>query len=131
MLNGFTLDDHAGTLRSGESIADAVEAAIALRAEAILFNCSQAEAITNALEIAIPTANGRVQLGGYANRFVSAHTTTGEANAHLSSLRDDLDPASYEEIVRSWISSGATIVGGCCGMTPEHIAVLAASSKNA
>jgi homocysteine S-methyltransferase len=31
---------------------------------------------------------------------------------------------AYLEDVRGWIAEGATIVGGCCGTTPEHIAAI-------
>ncbi len=126
----FSLDDQpGGTLRSGESVDEAVEAAIRSGAEVVLFNCSQAEAISVALGVARTASAGRVAIGGYANRFVSAHSSTGEANEQISALRDDLDPSTYGEFVQSWIDMGATVVGGCCGMSPEHIAVIAAIAK--
>jgi S-methylmethionine-dependent homocysteine/selenocysteine methylase len=118
----YTLDDHApGTLRSGESIGDAVAAALDLGAAAVLFNCCQAETITPAIAIALEVTDGRAQVGGYANRFVSDHTESGAANDQLSRFRDDLDPDEYGALVEGWIGRGATIVGGCCGMGPEHI----------
>jgi S-methylmethionine-dependent homocysteine/selenocysteine methylase len=123
----FTLDDHApGTLRSGEPIDDAVGVALDLGAEAVLFNCCQAETITAAMATAARRADGRAAIGGYANRFVDSHTSNGEANAQISAFRDDLDPASYGEFVDRWIETGATVVGGCCGMEPADIALLAA-----
>jgi S-methylmethionine-dependent homocysteine/selenocysteine methylase len=123
----FTLDDHVpGTLRSGEPIDEAVAVALDLGAEAVLFNCCQAETITAAMTIAARRTDGRAAIGGYANRFVDSHTSSGEANAQISAFRDDLDPASYGEFVDRWIETGATVVGGCCGMEPAHIALLAA-----
>ncbi len=122
----FTLDDHhPGTLRSGEPIDDAVAAALDLGASAVLFNCCQAETITPAIRTAVSSAvdNGAA-VGGYANRFVSSHTDGGEANAQIATFRDDLDPSSYSQFVDEWLTAGATIVGGCCGMQPEHIARL-------
>ena len=32
----------------------------------------------------------------------------------------------YAEAARRWLDTGAGILGGCCGTTPEHIAALAA-----
>ena len=123
----FTLDDHApGTLRSGEAIDDAVAAALDLGVEAVLFNCCQAETITAAIGTAARRADGRASIGGYANRFVDSHTSNGEANAQISAFRDDLDPTSYGQFVDRWLDAGATVVGGCCGMEPAHIALLAA-----
>ena len=33
-------------------------------------------------------------------------------------------PTAYAASARAWIDRGASIVGGCCGTTPEHIAAL-------
>jgi S-methylmethionine-dependent homocysteine/selenocysteine methylase len=40
-------------------------------------------------------------------------------------MRDDLDPQAYCAIVAGWLDLGATLMGGCCGMGPDHIATLA------
>jgi len=120
----YSLNDD-GALRSGEPVADAVATAIDLGATTILFNCCAAESITTAIDIAVATANGAAAIGGYANRFVTAHTDSGEANAQISAFRDDLDPESYGELITRWLDAGATVVGGCCGMEPAHIARIA------
>ena len=36
----------------------------------------------------------------------------------------DIGPREYARLAESWVSSGARIVGGCCGVTPEHVAAL-------
>ena len=121
----YTLhDSRQPRLRSGEPVTDAVSAAIGLGAEAVLFNCCLAESISAAIPIAVATAAGRATIGGYANRFVEAHVENVEANAGLAALRDELDPAHYTDLVAGWIDAGATIVGGCCGIGPEHIAAI-------
>ena len=122
----YTLDDsRQARLRSGEPVGDAVSAAIDLGASAVLFNCCLAESISAAMPVAVATAAGRAAIGGYANRFVEAHTSNVAANSGLSALRNDLDAVTYRDIVETWIEAGATLVGGCCGMGPEHIAALA------
>jgi S-methylmethionine-dependent homocysteine/selenocysteine methylase len=40
-------------------------------------------------------------------------------------LRDDLDPPGYLQWAADWQKRGASHLGGCCGIGPEHIAVLA------
>ncbi len=125
----FTLDDHAVALRSGETVADAVRVAVHdLGAAAVLFNCSRAEVIGRAIAEAGPLLPAGTGLGGYANRFEpgAEDDEPRAANEGLSTLRDDLTPDRYAELVSGWIRDGATIVGGCCGITPEHIAALAA-----
>jgi S-methylmethionine-dependent homocysteine/selenocysteine methylase len=118
----FTLDDHAPlALRSLEPVVDAVAAALDLGAEAVLFNCCQAETITEAIRAARTVAGDAARVGGYANRFTTAHTSTGAANAQISAMRDDLDPTTYGTFVDTWLDDGATLIGGCCGMEPAHI----------
>ena len=34
-----------------------------------------------------------------------------------------------KQFAEKWIKTGATVIGGCCGLTPEHIKTLA-SLKN-
>ncbi|MFN6122286.1 MAG: homocysteine S-methyltransferase family protein [Actinomycetes bacterium] len=119
----YTLDDHRpGTLRSGEPVDDAVVAALDVGATTVLFNCCQAETITPAIDVAVARTAGTAAVGAYANRFVDSHTDDGEANEQLARFRDDLDPTSYGEFVSRWLDAGATVVGGCCGMQPEHVA---------
>jgi S-methylmethionine-dependent homocysteine/selenocysteine methylase len=48
---------------------------------------------------------------------------------HLSGPRWRFDeligPAAYAELARGWREEGAQIIGGCCGVTSDHIAALA------
>jgi SAM-dependent methyltransferase len=50
---------------------------------------------------------------------------------HMSGERwrfdDQIDPAAYAELALSWREEGAQIIGGCCGVAPEHIAALVAA----
>jgi S-methylmethionine-dependent homocysteine/selenocysteine methylase len=129
----FTLQDETDDpatprLRSGEPAGAATAAALALGAEAVLFNCSQPEvmgaAIVAAREV-IARGGRETRIGVYANAF-PPQTKKAEANAALSRLREDLDPASYLGWAETWRAEGASIIGGCCGIGPEHIAHLKA-----
>ena len=62
-------------------------------------------------------------IGVYANAF-PPQPEEAEANAVLLDIRADLDPAGYAGFARVWRDAGATIIGGCCGIGPEHIAEL-------
>jgi homocysteine S-methyltransferase len=124
----YTLDDAIpGTLKSGEPVDLAVRVASELGASAVLFNCCQAETITHAIPIARSVLPDGVRVGGYANRFVASHSTEVQANAGLATFRDDLAPSDYCSFVEQWIHMGATMVGGCCGMEPAHIAAIASA----
>lgn len=126
----FTLEDEdqsAPKLRSGEPVARAAEIAAELGAAALLFNCSQPEVMRPALDIARATLAKRgatARTGAYANAF-PPQTKDAEANAHLHTFRPEIDPQGYLNFAKSWAADGATIIGGCCGIGPHHIAELA------
>ncbi|MBN3851750.1 homocysteine S-methyltransferase family protein [Paraburkholderia sp. Ac-20340] len=134
----FTLDDSGDVqaivegrerarLRSGETVEAAVEAALELGAQAFLFNCSQAEIMRAAVVEArdVRERNGAaLELGVYANAFEPERESMA-ANDGLSKLRADLEPQGYAEFARSWAQAGASLIGGCCGIGPEHIERLA------
>jgi len=128
----FTLEERGGDegkgvfLRSGEPIALALDAAITAGASAMLFNCSQAEVMEAALCQARELIEGKelsLQLGVYANSFVPQDKEQA-ANEGISDLRDDLDAEAYLLFAESWQKAGAEIIGGCCGIGPEHIRTL-------
>jgi len=120
-------------LRSGEHIVDAVATAMRLGATAVLFNCSQPEVMGGAVSLArqwldanCPAGSLRPRIGVYANAF-PAMRKDAQANGDLKSIRTDLDPTGYLRWVRDWLDRGAMIVGGCCGIGPEHIRAIRAA----
>lgn len=125
----FTLQDEEPSdtpcLRSGESVAEAVKAVVEQGVQAVLFNCCQPEVIEQAITVAKQTIGEKaVQLGAYANAF-PPQPKDATANDGLDEIRQDLDPSAYLSWAKKWVAQGATIIGGCCGITPEHIQVLA------
>ncbi|WP_045047714.1 homocysteine S-methyltransferase family protein [Rouxiella chamberiensis] len=127
----FTLQDALGddgkaVLRSGESVTEAVNAVLRLAGSAILFNCSRPEVMASAVHEAreVATRHGSaLDIGVYANAFEPSDNKRG-ANEGLSEMRKDTDPQGYLHFAETWVEAGATMVGGCCGIGPEHIAAL-------
>lgn len=39
-------------------------------------------------------------------------------------FEDVIEPAALVEFAHSWVDNGVQILGGCCGLSPEHIAAL-------
>jgi S-methylmethionine-dependent homocysteine/selenocysteine methylase len=133
----FTVADGPGAagdprLRSGQRVQEAVDAAVRLRAAAVLFNCSQPEVMGEAVSAARETldrlggAARAVRIGVYANAF-PPQGATAAANSTVHDIRADLTPPGYLLWARDWVARGATIIGGCCGIGPEHIAALRAA----
>ena len=125
----FTLEDDGATdasaLRSGESVAEAAYLAQEVGAAALLFNCSQPEVMEAAISSAraILGAQSAIRIGVYANAFPPM-AADAKANSELSPIRADLTPEGYARFAAAWCAAGASILGGCCGIGPEHIAAL-------
>ena len=121
------LIDGRPVLWSQESVTDGVKMAIDAGADAVLVNCASPEAISLALPevVAATESAGRaVPVGAYANAF-PPKPAGYSANETVFHRRVELTPSSYVDFARAWVAAGATIVGGCCGIHPEHIAELA------
>jgi S-methylmethionine-dependent homocysteine/selenocysteine methylase len=126
LLDAQELQEEIPRLRSGQKVTRAVKSAVELGASAILFNCSQPEVITPAIEAAMQTLKNLeadLPLGVYANAFPTLPEDT-LANSTIQEIRQDLDPEGYLKFVATWCRLGATITGGCCGIGPEHIAAI-------
>ena len=120
--------DEIPRLRSGEPVAEAARAAAELGIEVLLFNCSQPEVIGGAIDAARETfarLGVQIAIGAYANAF-PPQPKEATANDGLDPLRDDLDPPGYLQWAADWQKRGASHLGGCCGIGPEHIALLGA-----
>ncbi|MFT5699056.1 MAG: S-methylmethionine-dependent homocysteine/selenocysteine methylase [Desulforhopalus sp.] len=122
------IESHGKTprLRSKETVISAVNSAIDFGVSAILFNCSQPEVMLPAIDTAINELKRLkvdLPIGVYANAF-SAIEKDAQANVTTQETRQELDPAGYLDFVDTWCRHGATIIGGCCGIGPEHIAIL-------
>lgn len=116
----FTLDDQDGTkLRSGEPLAETVAVA-QTGADAIIANCSAPEVMADAMDV---FATGSLPFGGYANGFttIAEGFLTEAPTVDALSKRQDLGPEDYAKFTSKWAAQGATIIGGCCEISPTHI----------
>jgi 5-methyltetrahydrofolate--homocysteine methyltransferase len=83
----------------------------------VLLNCA-APAILAAALPALRTAAGRLPFGVYAH-LGNPDPVTGWR------LPAEQDAAGYAAWAGDRLDDGASLLGGCCGTTPEHIAALA------
>lgn len=103
-------------LLSGEPLRQCLEA-LTRWPDAILANCMPLEKATACVTTLRTVTPSDVAVGVYPNlgRVVDGRwTTTGRAA-----------PEALVVAAQRWIDAGATIIGGCCGSTPMHIAALA------
>ena len=119
-----------GTLRSGEVIDKAIASVMTgdVKPQAILYNCCQPEEIVPALKVTAKTLKklkaDDIQYGGYANSFVKVKKRRLPSNQGVNKLREEMTPKRYLAFAKAWRKQGASIIGGCCGIGPEHIAAL-------
>ena len=119
-----TVDDEDGTLlRSGEPVADLAPILKAHKPDAILANCSAPEAITATLDV-LKTFD--LPFGAYANGFkeITKNFLKDKPTVDALETREDFTPARYADFAETWVEQGATIIGGCCEVGPDHIAEL-------
>lgn len=126
-----TVDDDDGTrLRSGESVAELAPLVARHAPSAVLVNCSRPEAVAPALGI---IARFGRPFGAYANGFTSiaAEFLKDRPTVDVLERRADLTPDAYADFAMRWLTLGATILGGCCEVGPDHIAELARRIREA
>ena len=89
-----------------------------------MLNCSSPEAITCALPLLVQAAPD-LTIGVYANGFSYEFRASASNNDPIPTYREYdelLTPDAFARIADNWRQQGASIIGGCCGIFPEHIA---------
>ena len=117
-------NDQIATLRSGEPLAEALSMLTEKQADAVLINCSWPETVTKAL----PQLNSsKLKFGAYANGFTAIDKLSKGGTVDVLQARGELSKEVYADHVKQWIAGGAAIIGGCCEISPQHIAYLSQS----
>ncbi|CAH7067231.1 Homocysteine S-methyltransferase family protein [Vibrio chagasii] len=125
----FSLEDTKGdfaSIRSGESVKEAVKLVCQSNATGIMFNCSVPEVMDQAIidtKQVMDELGQDLEIGVYANNFAPI-SSEHEANDMLQEMRE-LDGQGYLTYAKRWHVLGANIIGGCCGIGPKHIKALA------
>lgn len=108
------LDD--GRTAGGETLSQAFAALRAAGADGVGVNCAVGpQAVYNALAGVIAELDCPVSVmpnAGYPHRL-------DDRTVYESA------PAYFARFARAFVEIGATIIGGCCGTTPEHVAAMA------
>jgi len=130
---GLSCESHDGQIylglsgrHGGETIADAVNASLSPNVKAFCIMHSPPQVTADALrELQNSTS---LPMGAYAHGggIRDQGGQAPEASPQGQSLAET-DPKRYLDYAHEWVECGATIIGGCCGTTPEHISVLTAN----
>ena len=119
-------DDLSNKLRSGEDLRVAIDVLSNENPNGIMLNCSSPEAITKAMSIMTEL---NIPFGGLGNGFTTISPLSPGSTVDKLSARKDLSPKVYAEFACQWVEAGATIIGGCCEIGPEHIDFLCQQLK--
>ena len=111
-------DQGKSKLRSKESFKNAVSYLNKFDHQANLINCSTPESTSLSLEV---LKNGNKPFGAFANGFTSIDALELGGTVDVLNARNDLGPKAYSKYVLDWVNSGASIIGGCCEISPAHI----------
>ncbi len=119
---GLTVSDENGEfLRSGEPLSDTLTAVKPMNPLAVVVNCSKPEAVSQAMPI---LSQAGLVFGAYANGFTAIDALEPGGVVDVLEARKDLNPNQYAEFADKWLNAGATIIGGCCEVGPDHISAL-------
>ena len=122
VILSFTVDEVDGTiLRSGESLELALNEFDNSKVDAFLINCSPPESIIMSLEILKKFSK---PFGTQPNGFETCLPLTPGENVSVLKKRNDFNQEKFVNFVLECINEGASIVGGCCEVSPEYISAI-------
>jgi S-methylmethionine-dependent homocysteine/selenocysteine methylase len=111
----FTAGPNADLMTAAE-MAQGAKQAVDAGAAAVLVNCTPA-IDTIRFVVALDHARLGVPIGAYAN--------AGNANDPIGwNMSTERSVNAYIDLAKQWIDAGASLIGGCCGTRPAHIAGL-------
>jgi S-methylmethionine-dependent homocysteine/selenocysteine methylase len=100
-------------LLTPDALAAGAARAVDAGATTIFVNCVPA---SQTIQYAVSLSRVGVPFGAYAN--------AGTPDERVGWASGPPGPARYATWARTWIDAGATLIGGCCGTGPDHIAAL-------
>jgi S-methylmethionine-dependent homocysteine/selenocysteine methylase len=118
----FCVKEEDGTqLRSGESLEDALNQFENTEINSLLVNCAPPEAIHQSISI---MKKLKKPFGGLPNGFKSVNLLNDENDVSILEKRDDFNIDKFVKDTLRFIENNASIVGGCCEVSPKYIKAL-------
>ncbi|MEN9561033.1 MAG: hypothetical protein RIQ56_306 [Candidatus Parcubacteria bacterium] len=114
-----------GEILSGESWKAAADALIPLETAALLVNCVPPEIANRSVTKQREALKGAtIPFGVYANGFGHAGSDQG-----WDFSKGEENSTQYVHSCEEWKQAGATLIGGCCGTTPQYTEAYARLKK--
>lgn len=124
MWVGFTCGSEQGVplarddsvrLRDGELLADAIRALDQYDIDVITIMHTDIALVDACLDVALGVWTGPVGVYAHSGDFVDGDLVFDSV----------ITPADYQTDAKRWVERGVQIIGGCCGVGPAHIELLA------
>ena len=103
----------------GTTVAEAIQAAYDAGADIAGANCGTDLSLDDYLEL------GKQIVAAAAGRLTILQPNAGAPKMIDGEIRYDATPQDMADLARKLRAAGITIVGGCCGTTPDHLAAMA------
>ena len=115
----FCVKEEDGTkLRSGESLEDALNQFENTDINSFLVNCSPPEAIHQSIGV---MKKSKKPFGGLPNGFKSVNLLNDENDVSVLKKRDEFNLDKFVRDILRFIENNASIIGGCCEVSPKYI----------
>ncbi len=114
---GFSCEiDEAGTVRllDGPTLVEGVAAIEGRDVPVVSIMHTEVSDIDPCLDVLDEVWSGPVGVYAHSGHFVNPNWV----------FNDIIAPADYAAAARGWLDRGVQVVGGCCGIGPEHLALL-------
>lgn len=105
----------AADLMTPEILVSTARRAVELGVSTILINCVPATQVSRFL-MPLVQAISETRIGVYANAGAVSELIGWYDEGDARGARE------YAKLAQAWVRQGASIIGGCCGTGPEHIA---------
>ena len=114
-------EEDGATLRSGEKLEDALKEFDTSEVNSFLVNCAPPEAISKSVNV---MKNFSKPFGGLPNGFETVNFLDVGNDVSILEKRNDFSIDKFVQDMLSYIRNNASIVGGCCEVSPEYISAV-------
>lgn len=124
VIGTYAFQKSSGEFRTmmGTSVADAIQAAFDAGASIAGANCGTDLSLDDYLEL------GKQIVAAAKGRPTILQPNAGAPKMCDGEIHYDATPEDMADLARKLRAIGISIVGGCCGTTPDHLAAIAASA---
>ncbi len=101
-------------LLDGEPLSDAIDALGGYDVDVVAIMHTSIDLVQACLDVALDRWTGPVGVYAHSGDYVDGDWV----------FDDVMSPAAHRAVAKGWIDRGVRIIGGCCGIGPDHIRAL-------